>query len=75
MKIGDLVTYHFAKRKYTGIVLKIEDPDERYYSGVTRLPKFVIALLEFNGKVYRYDVWEVDEVEIHDKCDEIAKTR
>lgn len=67
MRIGDLATYHFAKKKYTGIVLSIEKPNERYYSGVTRIPSYVIALLEFNGKVYRYDVWDLDEVEIHDE--------
>ena len=65
MNVGDLVHYNFSKKKrYTGVLLKIKRPDEKYYSGVTQIPLFVIKMLDLNGRICYYDIWDTVALEV-----------
>lgn len=65
MNVGDLICYRFtAKLVYTGILLGKKKPSEKFYSGVTQIPQFVIKILDLSGRIHYYDVWDLKDVEV-----------
>lgn len=65
MNVGDLVCYRFRNKLiYFGILLNKKKPSEKFYSGVTQIPIFVITLLHFSGRIHYYDVWDPKDVEV-----------
>lgn len=64
-EIGNLIELTWGDQKSTGILVNVDrDPQPLLPSFRNFTPSLVVDLLERDGVVYTYDVWDEDKIEV-----------